>query len=1028
MQKYKYTKEELKLIESSVIPIAIYQFINKRVVTIALSDGFRTLIGMKTFEEAYYVMDNDMYRDVHPEDVAKVADAAVRFATEGGDYNILYRSKKGNDYMMLHAIGRHIYKDNGVRLAVINYINEGIIDDSQESKLFGNILLDSSFLANDKEKTISYDYLTGLPDMNYFFELAEEAKKTAYSEGKKMSMLFMDLSGMQAYNQRFGYSEGDILIQKVAKLLVRFFGNYNCCRVTADHFAVYTDKEKIDDILTVFIKELKSINDGKTLPVRIGVYNSKFAVVGPAIATDRAKIACDNCGVIFESKIKHFDEGMLKKFENRRYIFENIYKALNDNWIKVYYQPIVRASNGKVCNEEALVRWEDPVKGEMSPNDFIPILEDAKIAYLMDLYVVDQVVAKIKKQMEQGIFIVPNSVNLSRTDFYSCDIVEEIRKRVDDAGVNRSSIVIELTESVILNNTDFMKVQINRFRELGFFVWLDDFGSGYSTFYLLQKIHFDVIKFDKSFVDQIYNNEDSKIIITELVRMAKGLGSETVAEGVENEKTVDFLSEIGCTRLQGFYYSKAIPFGECGKRYEKEVNIDFENPSEAEYYSKLASVNMYDISMNMDYENVSLRNYFDTMPMFIVEVCGNSIRHVKGNKSYKQFMNRYYPDYLAKEEKISKNATDNIFFNIIKECELYGKPIITEIRGFKNDIIKLFVRKIATNTETKVVALSVVILEYIDNDIELRRKEELEKVKKERMAYSRVTALTGDFITIFAVDLANDHYIRYILDDNFEEIGMGNDGIGFFEKMRKKGLKLVYLDDVDHFLIMFSKENILHSIEQNGIFTLNLRIVIDKKPKYVCVKATIIEEDIPRLIVGVVDIDSQVKKDQEYYENIAKMSKIANFDSLTGVKNKHAYIDAEAKINTLIEGKEVVEFAIIVFDLNDLKVVNDTLGHQAGDNYIKEGCKVICEYFAHSPVYRIGGDEFVAIAQGHDYNNLENIMDNFRKLIIKNKKEGKVIVASGMARYEGDRSTASVFNRADKKMYINKKQLKDQAV
>ena len=227
---------------------------------------------------------------------------------------------------------------------------------------------------------------------------------------------------------------------------------------------------------------------------------------------------------------------------------------------------------------------------------------------------------------------------------------------------------------------------------------------------------------------------------------------------------------------------------------------------------------------------------------------------------------------------------------------------------------------------------------------------------------------------------------------------------------------------------MFSKENILHSIEQNGIFTLNLRIVIDKKPKYVCVKATIIEEDIPRLIVGVVDIDSQVKKDQEYYENIAKMSKIANFDSLTGVKNKHAYIDAEAKINTLIEGKEVVEFAIIVFDLNDLKVVNDTLGHQAGDNYIKEGCKVICEYFAHSPVYRIGGDEFVAIAQGHDYNNLENIMDNFRKLIIKNKKEGKVIVASGMARYEGDRSTASVFNRADKKMYINKKQLKDQAV
>ncbi|SFG62165.1 GGDEF domain-containing protein [Oribacterium sp. WCC10] len=109
------------------------------------------------------------------------------------------------------------------------------------------------------------------------------------------------------------------------------------------------------------------------------------------------------------------------------------------------------------------------------------------------------------------------------------------------------------------------------------------------------------------------------------------------------------------------------------------------------------------------------------------------------------------------------------------------------------------------------------------------------------------------------------------------------------------------------------------------------------------------------------------------------MSKIANYDPLTGVKNKHAYIDAEAKLNSLIEENESPDFAIIVFDLNGLKTINDTLGHQAGDQFIKDGCSLICDYFKHSPVYRIGGDEFVAIAQDHDYLHLDEIM-NYSKL------------------------------------------------
>ena len=1026
MEKYKYQPEELTLIENSSVPVAVYQFINKRVVTIAVSVGFCEMIGLGSLEEAYNLMDKDMYRDVHPDDIAEIADAAVRFATDKDEYNVVYRSKVREDYIILHAIGKHIYKENGTRLAVINYVNEGVYEDDHSTSVPGfNIVLNRYFQNKNASANLNYDHLTGLPNMNYFFELADAYHAEAMKEDRKLVMMFLNLSGMKAYNQRYGYSEGDLLIKETAKLLVKTFGNYNCCRTTADHFAVYDDKNGIEEKLKDLINDFKLINGGKNLPIKIGLYDTEYGEVDPATATDRAKIACDSCGTVLEAAVVCFDKQMLKDFEDRRYIFENLDTAMKEGWLKVHYQPIVRTSNGKVCNEEALVRWEDPQRGLMYPNKFIPILEDAKIAYRLDLFVTDQVIAKLKKQADAGISIVPNSINLSRTDFYSCDIVEEIRKRVDDAGIDRRMIIIELTESIIISDTDFMMSQIKRFKDLGFNIWLDDFGRGYSTPDLLQKIHFDVIKLDKSYIDQLETNKDSRIIVSELVRLANGLGSETVAEGIENDKSIEFLSEIGCTKLQGFYYSKALPFSTLLSRYDAGTQIGLENPNEADYYSTIGNMNLYDISFSSDEETDSLNDYFDTMPMFIVEVRNKEIRHLKGNVSYKKFMKEHYPSFTAPNNGYASGSHDKNFFNAILQCKEEGKPVITDLKGPHNDLFHLLIRKLATNSESGAVALSIVILSYVDNDAELRHKEELKRIMQERQIYARITSLTGDFITIYSVDPDNDHFIRYALADNYKYLGLSNEGDDFYEKLRAKALKNVYLDDIDQFLALFTKDNIIKAIENNGVFSINLRLMHKGKPRYSRIKATIIEEDSgPRLIIGIIDTDSQMRKDQTYYKTLAEMSKIANYDSLTGVKNKHAYIDAEAKLNSLIEENESPDFAIIVFDLNGLKIINDTFGHQSGDQFIKDGCKLICDYFQHSPVYRIGGDEFVAIAQDHDYLHLDEIMNSFKQKILENLHHRKVVIASGSAVYSGDRNVAAVFDRADKEMYDDKNQLK----
>ena len=230
---------------------------------------------------------------------------------------------------------------------------------------------------------------------------------------------------------------------------------------------------------------------------------------------------------------------MLEKAEKKQYVIENIDKAINEGWIKVYYQPIVRTANGRVCDEEALARWIDPEKGFMSPADFIPALEDSKLIHKLDLFVTEEIFRKMRNQADAGLPIVPVSVNLSRADFESCDIVEEISSRVKKAGVPPENLTIEITESIIGKDYEYMKKQIKRFQSLGFKVWMDDFGSGYSSLDVLHDLQFDLIKFDMKFMRQFHDNEKTKVLLSELMRMAMNMGIDTICEGVETESQVE---------------------------------------------------------------------------------------------------------------------------------------------------------------------------------------------------------------------------------------------------------------------------------------------------------------------------------------------------------------------------------------------------------------------------------------------------------------------------------------------------------
>ena len=558
MERYQFTAAELMFLEQLPNPLAVYQFVGKQVYTLALSDGFREMFGYEDKAEAYRLMNQDPCYNTHPDDVARVEEAIHRFIFEDAKYEVIFRGKKyhGQEYRVVHVIGKHVYKD-GVRLAYVAFTDEGTYTDQEDArastlnKVFNTALHQESIL-----KASYYDYLTGLPSMTYFFELAETGKEVIRSRGGNPVLMYMDFSGMKFYNTKYGFAEGDKLLQSFARILGGLFGGHNCCRISADHFVVQAEEEGLKEKLRQLFRDFEEVNRGKMLPVHVGVYVGQPVKVHTSVACDRAKMACEALSGKYEMAVKYYSQDLSDNVENKQYVIENIDRAIREKWIKVYYQPIVRAVNGKICDEEALARWIDPIKGFMSPADFIPALEDAGLLYKLDLYVLEQVLEKMKEQPSFGLHIVPHSVNLSRSDFEACDIVEEVRKRVDVSGINRSLITIEITESVIGNDFNFMKAQVERFQSLGFPVWMDDFGSGYSSLDVLQSIRFDLIKFDMSFMRKLDEGEAGKIILTELMKMATSLGVDTVCEGVETESQVHFLREIGCSKLQGFYFNK----------------------------------------------------------------------------------------------------------------------------------------------------------------------------------------------------------------------------------------------------------------------------------------------------------------------------------------------------------------------------------------------------------------------------------------------------------------------------------------
>lgn len=844
MNRYQFDDTTKKTLEKLRVPLAVFQLINKKAVTILLSDSFCETLGINDRKEAMFMMDHNMFDMVHPDERARVHDEAVSFSYVGGKFDTVYRIRfrNGNEYKIVHAVGEHVQTEDGVRLAYVWFTDEGLYSDENDIR---HVSVDRALKRSLYDASVvnaaNYDVLTGLPSMYRFFELADQWRNNLIGSDSRAYLIYMNLSGMKYYNRRHGFAEGDKLLRRFAEILIMHFGNDHCSRLGSDHFGVYTDLSNIEDVLREIFKEFRFDKTGESLPIRVGIYIDEYKEISVSTECDRAKYACDTMRNTQISGFRYFDNNMLVQMEKREYYIDNLNKAIRDKWIQVFYQPIVRSANGRVCDEEALARWIDPVKGIISPSEFVPVLEEAKLIYKLDLYVVEQVLKKIRIQEREGLHIVPISINLSRSDFDSCDIVDEIRSRVDASGVSRNRINIEVTESTVGKDLEYMKVQIERFRNMGFNVWMDDFGSGYSSLDMLHSIPFDLIKFDMRFMTQFSDSSRSRIMLTELIRMAISLDIDTVCEGVETMEQVDFLREVGCTMMQGYYFCRPIPMDKILDRYRKGIQIGFENPEESEYYAAIGKVNLYDLAIITNDDSEAFAHYFNTIPMAIIESNADNFTLVRCNSTYRAFLIKMLGHLpLGKSVNFAKGdgVTSKGFLKTLKKCAQKGGKVLVDEKLPDGTYMNAFLKCIAVNPVNNTRATVVAVLAITSDE-------------KGSVALSNMSkALVSDYFSMYHVDLLTDKYVVYNTDIDLGELAVERSGDNFFEEGYLEACKYMYREDTEKFIKKFTKDNVLQSLKRDGSFKMSFRQKINGELSLVSMKAVPSKMDEHHIIIG----------------------------------------------------------------------------------------------------------------------------------------------------------------------------------
>lgn len=532
---------------------------------IALNDEFSEICGYASKEDLMEATGGIYMNVVYPDDLRSIIGEVDRSGTVRGHHSCRLVTKQGG------------------------LVNVEITGVEMRDPIYGKVHTLYVTPAEDWDYGDTYDHLTGLYSRTHLIHWVEEQMQNNERQFREMpwEVIYLNVVGFREYNEIYGYDAGDAFLKRFARLVRRTFRSDYVARAYADQFLVFSTDGSAAEKIEMLRMEAAEID--RRFPTRIeaGYYDWNDLTITPEMAANRANLAFE---AIHGEKAGagEYTGEQAKELEQKQYIQNQIDTALEQGWISVYLQPVVRTLTGKVTSFEALSRWHDPKYGTISPGIFVPALEEKEISFKLARFVIDEVARMISCfERENGRRALPVSLNLSRRDFGTFDPFLELEAAVERHHIRRNQICIEITETTVMDNPEKIRREIIRFHNAGYQVWMDDFGASYSSLNMLKDFEFDEIKLDRVFISRL--NEKSRCIVRNMVNMAKEMGIRILCEGVETAEQAQFLRDLGCERIQGFYYSRPLPYGDL-MRYLSESGIELESLSERILYDRIADV------------------------------------------------------------------------------------------------------------------------------------------------------------------------------------------------------------------------------------------------------------------------------------------------------------------------------------------------------------------------------------------------------------------------------------------------------
>lgn len=426
-----------------------------------------------------------------------------------------------------------------------------------------------------KQKMQDLLYVDELTGGNTLAKFKKEVERRLQIHYKKLAVVVMDLDDFKLVNELFGFEEGNRVLRHLSKTLQDNCMEGECVgRSMADRFLMllcYDEEKEVKQRILKIAEEIQELRLSQTMEY---ILHPVFGIYYMITGDDDIEEILD-CASLAHNMAKQAKSGVYKVYTNeikekelqKKQLSDQIEYAYQNHEFVVYYQPKYDSRTKKLAGAEALVRWRRSDGQMVSPGLFVPLAEESGFVCKLDEYVFREVCQAQKRWLDQGLEVVPISVNLSRRHLDNPEFIREYKAILDASGVPIEYIQLEITESAMFEKKDEFLQIMEELHNLGFMILMDDFGTGYSSLMMLKSIPIDVMKLDKSFVDD-YDDERGEQIIRCVMRMAQDLRIAITAEGVETEEQYKFLTSIGCDTIQGYYFARPMPEEE----YEMRMN------------------------------------------------------------------------------------------------------------------------------------------------------------------------------------------------------------------------------------------------------------------------------------------------------------------------------------------------------------------------------------------------------------------------------------------------------------------------